>query len=892
MTYPSDNASPLFRIRNFDIRDFEIEWKVPAFIFDESCLIIGKETWQGPDDLSGRIQAAWCEKGVLVRAHVRDDDVVNDKPHGSLFARDSVEIFLAPKDGTSFSCGPTLQLVLAAPQPDGTIRHDVYCNTAIDTDSHFAAVGRLVDGGYEIQALLEWELLGYDLKAAKTHGLRMAFQIEDWDSTDSPDATCAPRTISLNGLWLFGKPDLWCPFNLEDSVNDKKDYNMSYYFPRLSVPRLICDGILKMSSPVAAQFDIFDSESGKMLASFCDTKDIEFECPPSSTVIKAIIRMPNDWGINAYIDFGCFNINTIAKKLAPMVKDTAHPDRQIQALGMLSCLEFAKCQSNVTSPQSRFRQELEWRQKRLAGENVSNAPGLLRLLNLMGESDGQFVVEFARNGATRATLTALWGTIPLIYATIDEFPTDGDAAIHVSRQLAFKTRITEQKMRAFDETWLARGHRFGDGCPWDLDIERLVSVSSDRNPQRRIRFVPEDALALSPVGYVRFDDAPQAMVDIMEKAGLKELSQDEAKKAIGHVVYVGTGALASRSSSYTYFHSLNGVETETLIARKGSMVITTSGNIIENGLELLEAIEMCRPITRQEIIRWRGRLLDHLGGDVPSAREDGRRLHSGDVHTHTNYSDGNGTPAGLLYEAAVSGMDFLVITDHGTTTGAERLVASQQKTGNRFPIIIGEEITRSKAYHLNFMPLTSCISQDLPFVELVKEAKRQGAVGLLNHPMTYGSALRKFWYSDFRGTGLDAIERHIEYIEKWRANGKAPVVLGSTDTHSGIFGHMERSVILADTPAPAAFSDAVRKHDAGMLAPDLAQYIVADKRVTDAVRAALGDMELPAIHSRQVADAFSDTDFPEFLKAAPDGTGASPNYGIGDPNEVIEPFDE
>ena len=77
---------------------------------------------------------------------------------------------------------------------------------------------------------------------------------------------------------------------------------------------------------------------------------------------------------------------------------------------------------------------------------------------------------------------------------------------------------------------------------------------------------------------------------------------------------------------------------------------------------------------------------------MPEAREDGRRLHSGDVHTHTNYSDGSGTPAGLLYEAALSGMDFLVITDHGTTNGAERLVAAQAKTNNRFPIIVGEEI--------------------------------------------------------------------------------------------------------------------------------------------------------------------------------------------------------
>ncbi|MBO4620045.1 MAG: PHP domain-containing protein, partial [Victivallales bacterium] len=263
-----------------------------------------------------------------------------------------------------------------------------------------------------------------------------------------------------------------------------------------------------------------------------------------------------------------------------------------------------------------------------------------------------------------------------------------------------------------------------------------------------------------------------------------------------------------------------------------------------------------------------------------------------EVHSHTNYSDGTGTPGGLMAEAALCGMDFLVITDHGTTLGAERLADALAAAGNRFPLVVGEELTLNKAYHLNFFPLQRVVSQEQTYRELLADAHGQGAVVMLNHPMTYGTNLRKFWYGDFRGTGLDAVERRIEYLDRWRAEGTAPVVLGSTDTHAGIFGNLERSVVLADEPSGPALADAIRNRKAGMLAPNLPQYIVADAPVVEAVRAALADPELPALHARRLANAFADTDFAKLLQLAPDGTGAHCTWGDGNPDEVILPLDD
>ncbi|MBQ7650338.1 MAG: hypothetical protein IJS15_05220 [Victivallales bacterium] len=882
MTTIAKKTSPLFKIPVTDINDFEAEWDVPFFTFDEDCLILGSETWLGPDDLSGTVKLAWNDDGVLLRAQIRDDDVVNDNPHGSLYARDAIEFFIATEDYTRFACGPTLLLVLAAPQADGTVRYDSYSQDKADTDSFLATAGRRVPGGYEMQLLLKWGLFGMDIAAAKKHGFRFALHIDDWDSRDDPNTQNQPRAMSINGLFYFGKPALWYPFNLEAEKRSDRDYNMSPYYHPLAIPKLVCDGTLNFSTPFPVQFDIYDAESGAQLATLPESTQATFSCQPSVKRLDILTRVPNDWGIRGYLSYSVMNISGLLQEITPLLNDTSKQDIQAQALGVLSSIEFLKYQNDDT--------ELAWRLKRLAGNDVSDAPNMLRFLNLMGNSDGMAAVEFARNNNDKATVTITWGTLPISYTTLLQFANDNDAATFVSKQLAFKRRIDQKQLAGFDELWLSRGHRFNDALPWDLDTEHLVTVTSGRDPNRAIRFLPEDALALSPIGYVVHDGAPEAMVAIMKQAGLKQLDVAEAVKEYGHVVHVGTGNLNSTSSGYKYFHSCNGVETEIVHARIGKLVITAAGNILENTFELLEAIRDNRPITRAEVERWRTRLLESLGGDSPESRADGRMLHSGEVHAHTNYSDGTGTPGGMLFEAAITGMDFLTITDHGTTIGAERLSKALQKAGCGYPVIIGEEITLSKAYHINFMPLTSCIQYNQTYNAYVDEAKRQGAVGMLCHPMTYGTNLKKFWYGDFKGTGLDAIERRIEYIDKWRKLGTAPVVLGSTDTHQGIFGHLERSVILTENPTPASFASAVRNRLAGMLAPDLAEYIVADERVTKAVRAALADNELPALHSKRIADAFAKTDFITLIKEAPAGDGAKPKYGDGIPNETIIPY--
>ena len=67
-----------------------------------------------------------------------------------------------------------------------------------------------------------------------------------------------------------------------------------------------------------------------------------------------------------------------------------------------------------------------------------------------------------------------------------------------------------------------------------------------------------------------------------------------------------------------------------------------------------------------------------------------------DLHTHTNFSDGELSPSEILNEALVKKIKYLSITDHDTLTGykkAKKIVSSSYN--NQITLIPGVEISTS-----------------------------------------------------------------------------------------------------------------------------------------------------------------------------------------------------
>ncbi len=72
------------------------------------------------------------------------------------------------------------------------------------------------------------------------------------------------------------------------------------------------------------------------------------------------------------------------------------------------------------------------------------------------------------------------------------------------------------------------------------------------------------------------------------------------------------------------------------------------------------------------------------------ARDRGRSWYRGDCHLHTIHSDGRRTPQQLVADARAAGLDFIVSTDHNTSSS--QLVWGDHATGDLL-ILNGEEVT-------------------------------------------------------------------------------------------------------------------------------------------------------------------------------------------------------
>ena len=154
--------------------------------------------------------------------------------------------------------------------------------------------------------------------------------------------------------------------------------------------------------------------------------------------------------------------------------------------------------------------------------------------------------------------------------------------------------------------------------------------------------------------------------------------------------------------------------------------------------------------------------------------------------------------------------------------------------------------------------------------------------------MAYGTNLRNFWYSDMKGSGIDLIERFIGRDKEFRTAGYEPAYLGSTDTHYGIFGHMERSAFLADRIDGKVIAERALAGKTAMIAPDLPELVYGAEELCKSVRAALGDDTLPACHEKRLDGFFAGFDAVKFCILSPDGADSTHVWGLpGDPEEVI-----
>ncbi|GAA2079873.1 hypothetical protein GCM10009801_37790 [Streptomyces albiaxialis] len=116
--------------------------------------------------------------------------------------------------------------------------------------------------------------------------------------------------------------------------------------------------------------------------------------------------------------------------------------------------------------------------------------------------------------------------------------------------------------------------------------------------------------------------------------------------------------------------------------------------------------------------------------DLPAA--DGMRWYAGDLHAHTEHSDGSLTLDALARRAAGEGLDFLAVTDHNTVSHHPWLPAAGARQG--ITLLPGQEVTTDLG-HANVFGDTGWIDFRTGAGAWLSQAESAGGFLSVNHPL-------------------------------------------------------------------------------------------------------------------------------------------------------------
>ena len=154
------------------------------------------------------------------------------------------------------------------------------------------------------------------------------------------------------------------------------------------------------------------------------------------------------------------------------------------------------------------------------------------------------------------------------------------------------------------------------------------------------------------------------------------------------------------------------------------------------------------------------------------------QLRRGNIHTHTNLSDGHSPPEDVARWYREHGYQFLAITDHNLVT-ADELVA--RLSSPEFVILRGEEISmyqHGKQTHVNAVCSTRTIGGgEFPnasdaLARAIRLVREQHAIAIINHP-NFDSAIAPADIPSFAGAHMIEIFSGHEFVN-WAGDETHP----------------------------------------------------------------------------------------------------------------------
>jgi hypothetical protein len=168
----------------------------------------------------------------------------------------------------------------------------------------------------------------------------------------------------------------------------------------------------------------------------------------------------------------------------------------------------------------------------------------------------------------------------------------------------------------------------------------------------------------------------------------------------------------------------------------------------------------------------------------------GGRWYRGDLHAHSEHSDGANTVAEIVDYVHRVGLDYFALTDHNTISHWDELARLQTQRGPTL-LIPGEEITMSTG-HANVWGIDGWIdfrgTDDERVQRLIEDANSRGSMFSINHPDSpipwkhnhvHGYQGMEVWNAPWRYYNEPALTRWEYHLN----NFERMVAVGGSDSH-------------------------------------------------------------------------------------------------------------
>lgn len=921
-------SGPLPRLAtpvNADGRLDEWSGALSLLIRSESCIAHRNPShqWRGAADCSAEVLVGWTDEGLCIAANVADDDVHNDRPADSLWQQDCIEIFIDGRSVSRLRKPPySVGAYQAFVRPPTDANPPLFAVNAAHGAIEKARIGGVrTQTGYAIELVIPWQAFP-ELTPKEGSIIGLQFAIDDWDSRDG--SRTQPLMLSFGGATaLFMSPQKLLQMTLVGSLSPR-DRSLAGLAATLDAPVMVVSGEtvnirLELSRALpnvaSAAFRVRDwmtndvFETAAALAAVPDDPHSLRACfiawpvgnaPDGAYVVSCTLLDAQNREVGSSERRILLLRNMAAEARAAIEAAIARieaadlpalareePFRCLQWLSLAAAVESLKrgVETRNYNLIRAARQELACRLAIALDESFpQDAAPVYAAIQLSRIPESQVVVEYPlRKDHPEPAMfhvSFLAGSLPLAGVLVQQFPTAEDALA-----------VLNTSQDWFIENLSAPWSKGGLSGRLETKTVRLQALDMERfDPRREVLVVsiPKKtavALPLENVSSARAEAAAilpdsDGNVDrfVRRWARQKRVSILPLESAATNACFLIAGNLKNPRAA-KLLAPISRSLAATIEEGAPRINIAVGNRLVRAYAPCAEAAETAArlviagaPIAPADVENIRAALSRALPPDPARNPIPDLPLFVGDVHSHTFFSDGMPSPIGLVCQAMACGLDFLVISDHNTIAGAQLAVELLASNKVAFPVTVGQEVTTSWA-HMNAYPLAKPIPADLPCYEIVKQTHKQGAVIQWNHP---GQGSDDAFYKQhgptaMAGTGFDAWEHMPADQLAWRRKGVLPVLVGSTDTHSGTFNALERTAVVAPTAHGEDLAEAIRRRAVCLVCARELEYAYGvNPGVTDAVRVMIAQPDKwKAIKAERIRGYLANADIPGLLRSSP-----------------------